>query len=181
MKARAWSPFIALTIFVAASQLSCGQHKRRSDQYLRLSGNMPQVEALAMAKALSHRFQVLILLPSQGCPCHWNLALAGIVQALGKERIDAALHVVISDGAAGARREALTAGAQESALMDDLDGEFCRKLGLSGGDLPYWMVFDTLGGGQLVMGARISPVGNEQALAGAMLATLHSFPGGQLP
>ena len=66
-------------------------------------------------------------------------------------------------------------------ILEDEGNTLAHSLGLSAFDLPIWLTVDTLGKPRVIMEARLSPVGDEQELAGTLLATLHSFSGGLRP
>ena len=128
------------------------------------------------------RFLVLLLSSSSGCPCRWTRAYQSLREAKNQERLDVRLEVLVEgDDFARRKMELTDVGVNERDLVSDEKALMIKALNLASSDLPLWVVLDTASGYKLVMSSKVSPVYGEQALAGAMLATLHSFPGGQLP
>jgi hypothetical protein len=64
------------------------------------------------------------------------------------------------------------------SLSADPHGRRLKAWGLAQEDLPYFIVREAKSPGTVVLALRVSPVPNDQALVGTVLATLHSLPGG---
>lgn len=153
-----------------------------SKSTLCLEGRWPGTLAPWKGTALPSRFQVLLLVRSHTCPCQWDLALASLVAAVRHERLAAGVTLALEGGRdSDAVRMALSLGLSQDQILEDEGNTLAHSLGLSAFDLPIWLTVDTLGKPRVIMEARLSPVGDEQELAGTLLATLHSFSGGLRP
>ncbi len=154
-----------------------------SARTLCLEGRCPgMLQRLNGSTGPAHRFDVVLLVRSHTCPRQWDVALGSLIAAVSREHLDTAVTLALEGGKdADATRQALFLGLNQNQIIEDDGKTFSHDLGLSSFDLPIWLTLDTLGEPRVIMEARLSPVGDEQELAGTLLATLHSFSGGIRP
>jgi hypothetical protein len=112
----------------------------------------------------------------RGCPCAFAKAYFSLDAALKAEPLSCRLTLVVPPGLSiGELQEA---GVPKERIVQDGDGRLRAFFGLGPADLPYLMVVPSGEPRHPVLACRVSPVAGEQALMGALLSTLHSFPGG---
>jgi hypothetical protein len=112
----------------------------------------------------------------RGCPCAFGKAYFSLDAALKAEPLSCRLTLVVAPGLSTG--ELQEAGIPKGRIVQDGDGRLRAFFGLGPTGLPYLMVVPSGEPHHPVLACRVSPVAGEQVLMGALLSTLHSFPGG---
>lgn len=145
---------------------------------IHLSGGLPRTVTTKVPENV--HYEVLILVASQECPCHWLEAYWAAVKTIKERNLPFSLKVVVSRPKPREFHHLTDLGVRQGDLAEDPDGTLVGQLGLSLNRLPYLLVVSADGDGALVMALQISKNQGDQRSQGAALACIR-FLSGELP
>lgn len=167
--------WLAIAATLASGLLLANGGSAAPDASIRLSGGLP--EPMTAPQPGKARYEVLILVASQDCPCHWLEAYWAAVKTIKEENLPLALKVVVSRPKPGEFQHLKDLGVSQEHLEGDSDGLLVEQLGLGQERLPYLIVTSDGADGSVVMAFQISRILGDQRSQGAALAFLRFLPG----